>query len=112
MLHVCELWGLSAGHSIVMVGDSPSNDVGFGKAAGVRTALLDTGRRHTEGGNIGDADVVVENLAWLAAWAWADFAVSSPLTDPALHMKRAVPTPLGEAAVAAAKGDAAALEGM
>ena len=35
--------------SVAEVGDSPSNDVTFGKAAGVSTALVDTGRRHLEG---------------------------------------------------------------
>lgn len=34
--------------SLLMVGDSPSNDIGFGRAAGVSTALLDSGRRYVE----------------------------------------------------------------
>eukprot|EP00929_Paragymnodinium_shiwhaense_P107529 TRINITY_DN73671_c0_g1_i1.p1 TRINITY_DN73671_c0_g1~~TRINITY_DN73671_c0_g1_i1.p1 ORF type:complete len:287 (+),score=49.53 TRINITY_DN73671_c0_g1_i1:70-861(+) len=33
---------------LLMVGDSPSNDVAFGKAAGTATVLLDTGRRFNE----------------------------------------------------------------
>jgi hypothetical protein len=95
------------------VGDSPSNDVAFGKAAGVKTALLDTGRRLTEGaGETNDPDMVVDNLAQLAALLWRDFTIASPLTEPALHVKRDAPTPIGEAAAAAAAGDAAALEGM
>lgn len=95
-----------------MVGDSPSNDVGFGKAAGVRTALLDTGRRLTEGKKTGDPDFVVDHLAQLAAFLWCNFDISSSLTDPALHAKREAPTPSGEAAVAAVAGDVATLEGM
>lgn len=109
MSHICEKWGVPSDHSIMMVGDSPSNDIVFGQAAGVRTALLDTGRRLTEGGTTGDADIVVENLAWLASEAWRKFSICSPITDPALHSKRAPPKPDGEAAAAAAAGDAAAL---
>eukprot|EP00443_Scrippsiella_acuminata_P030002 CAMPEP_0115328646 /NCGR_PEP_ID=MMETSP0270-20121206/84793_1 /TAXON_ID=71861 /ORGANISM="Scrippsiella trochoidea, Strain CCMP3099" /LENGTH=389 /DNA_ID=CAMNT_0002749185 /DNA_START=46 /DNA_END=1211 /DNA_ORIENTATION=- len=112
LVHIAKQWGVPAGDSLLMVGDSPSNDVVYGKAAGVRTALLDTGRRHSEGGSTADADFVVENLAWLAALAWRDFDISSPLTDPALHAKREAPTPIGEAAVAAAAGNASALEAM
>lgn len=112
MLAICEKWGVPAGPSILMVGDSPSNDVVFGKAAGVRTALLDTGRRLTEGGKTGDADLVVDNLSQLAALAWRDFMVASPLTEPALHAKRQPPIPSDPQSVAAAAGDVAALEGM
>ena len=52
---ICEQWGVSAARhqSVLMVGDSPSNDVAFGKAAGVGTALLDTGRRLAEGAQTG-----------------------------------------------------------
>ena len=46
-----------------MVGDSPSNDVVFGKRAGVGTALLDTGRAHLEGGGESGADIVVDSLS-------------------------------------------------
>lgn len=110
--HIAEKWGVPPGTSLLMVGDSPSNDVAYGKAAGVRTALLDTGRRHSEGGKTGDADFVVENLAWLAACVWRDYDISSSLTDPALHAKRTAPVPIGRAAVAAAAGDTSALESM
>ena len=37
--------GMPLGPHILMVGDSAKNDVSFGKAAGVSTFLLDTGRR-------------------------------------------------------------------
>ncbi len=56
---------------LLMVGDSPSNDVAFGKAANAFTMLLDTGRRHREekekgggggGGGRNSADVVVDCL--------------------------------------------------
>lgn len=109
---ICEQWGVPAGPSIAMVGDSPSNDVVFGKAAGVRTVLLDTGRRLTEGGKTGEPDLIVEHLAQFAALAWRDFEVVSPLTDPALHAKREPPTATGAAAEAAVAGDVGVLEGM
>jgi len=40
------------------------------------------------------------------------FDITSPLTDPALHAKKAPPTPSTEAAIAAVAGDSSALEGM
>ena len=105
-------WGVADGSSMLMVGDSPSNDVVFGRAAGVKTALLDTGRRLQEGGKTNDPDIVVENLAQLAAQCWHEFTVASSLTEPALHAKREAPTPCGDAAAAAAAGDASALQSM
>ena len=60
-----------------MVGDSPSNDVAFGRAAGARTALLDSGRRvAVEGGADGGADVVVDTLAALPGEIWVRGFVS------------------------------------
>eukprot|EP01043_Picozoa_sp_COSAG02_P055328 COSAG02_NODE_6400_length_3599_cov_1.894571_2_plen_217_part_00 len=91
------------------VGDSPSNDVAFGRAAGTKTALLDTGRRLQEGGNTQDPDIIVENLAHLAAHCWREFTVASSLTDPGLHAKRDAPVPCSHAATAAAAGDVHAL---
>ena len=58
-------WGVPLDEGLLMVGDSPANDVGFGRAAGVSTALLDTGRRHVEGGSDGGADLVVDALGRL-----------------------------------------------
>ena len=48
---IAKKWGVSLpsdGDCLLMVGDSMSNDIVFGKNAGVRTALLDTGRRYQE----------------------------------------------------------------
>lgn len=61
---------------VLMVGDSPSNDVAFGKAGGIATALVDTGRRHLEAsaGKDKDApDYVVESLAELPGHLDADY---------------------------------------
>ncbi|GHP06892.1 hypothetical protein PPROV_000563600 [Pycnococcus provasolii] len=47
LLHIAEQWGAPP-HHLLMVGDSPSNDVVSGRRAGAMTALVDTGRRHFE----------------------------------------------------------------
>ena len=117
-LHViCEKWGITNNNpnnylSIIMVGDSPSNDIAFGKEAGVSTALLDTGRRYTKGGKTGNPDFIVDNLSQLAPLLWRDYEIKSALTDPALHVKRLPPIPSSEAAIAATKGDVSSLEKM
>jgi len=86
-------WGVALGPELLMIGDSPSNDVRFGKAAGVRTALLDTGRRHTEGGSTEDADFVVGSLVELARHLWETYDVVSPLGNTELHLKKPQPMP-------------------
>jgi len=66
-------WGVALpSPEVLMVGDSPSNDVAFGKAGGAATALVDSGRRYLEKaagkGVDGNApDYVVESLAELPA---------------------------------------------
>lgn len=109
---IAETWGIPLGPGLLMVGDSPANDVCFGKAAGVRTALLDTGRRHAEAGGTQGADVCVENLAALARQLWAFYTVDSPICTPELHTKRSAPVPVTAACVAAAAGDVTALRGQ
>ena len=47
LLHIARTWGVPIEHTL-MVGDSPSNDVAAGKAAGSMTALVDSDRRHFE----------------------------------------------------------------
>ena len=89
-----------------MVGDSPANDVVFGKKAGVATALVDSGRRFTEGGSDEGADVVVDNIAALAARFHERFEL--PKAGPL--QKYDVPLPDSDAGKAAAAGDLARLE--
>ena len=93
-----------------MVGDSPANDVGFGRAAGVSTALLDTGRRVREGGADGGADLVVDALARLPHAIFKHFEVRGERA--AELTKYTTPRPSGEAALAAAEGDVAALAAL
>ena len=93
-----------------MVGDSPANDVGFGRAAGVSTALLDTGRRVREGGADGGANLVVDALARLPHAIFKHFEVRGERA--AELTKYTTPRPSGEAALAAAEGDVAALAAL
>ena len=49
MAAICKEWSLPSANDIVMVGDSVSNDIVFGKNAGSWTALLDIhGNQHTK----------------------------------------------------------------
>ena len=91
---------------VVMVGDSPANDVIFGKKAGVATALVDSGRRFVEGGSDEGASMVVENIAALAARFHERFEL--PKAGPL--QKYDVPSPSSDAAKAAVAGDLARLE--
>ena len=63
--------GRAAGPELSMVGDSPANDIAPGAAAGLATALVDSGRRHAEAaggvtsehaGGAAAPDLVVETL--------------------------------------------------
>mmetsp|Transcript_6911 Transcript_6911/g.20768 ORF Transcript_6911/g.20768 Transcript_6911/m.20768 type:complete len:399 (-) Transcript_6911:88-1284(-) len=112
LLHIGELWRVGSMEEVCMVGDSPSNDVSFGRAAGAATALLDTGRRLSEGGETNGADLVVSNLAQLAALLFGSFRLASPLLESSLHAKRPPPSPATAAAAAAAAGDTAALASL
>jgi len=102
---VAKQWGAPLGPELVMVGDSPSNDIKFGKAAGASTVLLDTGRRHVEGGTTGDADVCVENLALLPHQLWQRFQIESPNGTAIPLQKFETPLPGSPVCEAAARGD-------
>lgn len=65
MFAIAKVWGVPVGPGLVMVGDSPSNDVAFGKAAGVSTVLLDSSRKHEEGLGPNTPDLHVQSLAEL-----------------------------------------------
>lgn len=110
-LHViAEQWGMTAGPELLMVGDSVSNDIGFGKAAGVSTALLDSGRRYLEGGSDGGADFCVENLALLPRMLFQSFEIVSDVTAKQEESK--APTPATEAGIAAAGADLSRLASL
>jgi HAD superfamily hydrolase (TIGR01549 family) len=45
LLHICSHWGIEP-HEVVMVGDSPADDIACGNAAGATTILIDYERRY------------------------------------------------------------------
>ena len=102
---ILKTWDVSP-EDVVMVGDSPANDVIFGKKAGVATALVDSGRRFVEGGSDEGASMVVENIAALAAGFNERFEL--PKAGPL--QKYDVPSPSSDAGKAAVAGDLARLE--
>ena len=103
---ILKTWEIADPSEVVMIGDSPANDVVFGKKAGVATALVDSGRRFVEGGSDEGASMVVENIAALAARFHERFEL--PKAGPL--QKYDVPAPGSDAAKAAAAGDLARLE--
>lgn len=104
---IAAAWDVPLGPEVLMVGDSPSNDVGFGKAAGVSTALLDSGRRVLEGGDSGGADLVVDALSRLPHRLFQAFEIRSEAAAPLGKYPK--PSPISAACMAAAAGDCAAL---
>jgi len=111
MQHISHRWSL-APDTLLMVGDSPSNDVAFGKAAGAHTALVDSGRRVSEGAvSSGGADLVVASLAELPRAIWAHFTLPGPTGEPILT-KYGAPTPASAASAAAAAGHSSLLQGF
>jgi FMN phosphatase YigB (HAD superfamily) len=60
--HITGKWRIDPA-DVIMVGDSPANDVAFGRAAGAATVLVDIGRRYLEDGKSNAvADIVVDKL--------------------------------------------------
>lgn len=127
MSYIASQWNLELPNdSILMVGDDPANDIVYGKAAGVTTALLDTGRRFfdettttaddgsggksSRDGAMG-ADMIVDHLGDLPSHLWSAFEIGGALGSAAqgLHGTLA-PTPTLPFTIAAAAGDLAAIE--
>ena len=93
---------------LLMVGDSPKHDVEFGKAAGVSTALVDTGRRLSQGlkdDDVSGADIYVTNLVQLPRKLWNQFEIISPLGHNSPLLKYDKPEPSTPACIAAVAGD-------
>jgi HAD-hyrolase-like/Ankyrin repeats (3 copies) len=95
--------------SVVMVGDSPSNDVAYGKAAGATTALLDTGRRYmateTTKETTHQPDCIVQNLWELPRWLWLNMDIPGSLGSQAPLLKYDTPLVTSRACRAAFDGD-------
>lgn len=111
MQHISHRWSLAPG-TLLMVGDSQSNDIAFGKAAGTHTALVDSGRRVIEGNvSSGGADLVVASLAELPRTIWTHFTIPGP-TGVTTLTKYGAPTPASAASTAAAAGHLSLLKGF
>jgi len=93
---------------ILMVGDSITNDVGFGKNAGVQTALLATED------DSGGADIRIERLSELPKTIWKTFAIDGPLGNTKEANQRPLhgsppPKPESELCRLVVRGDVAAI---
>eukprot|EP00592_Proboscia_alata_P004755 CAMPEP_0194379484 /NCGR_PEP_ID=MMETSP0174-20130528/40067_1 /TAXON_ID=216777 /ORGANISM="Proboscia alata, Strain PI-D3" /LENGTH=404 /DNA_ID=CAMNT_0039162253 /DNA_START=65 /DNA_END=1279 /DNA_ORIENTATION=- len=110
---IAKRWSIDLPTSgLVMVGDSPSNDVAFGKAAGASTVLVDSGRKYSEGGSDGDADICVGNLSQVPRMLWKSFNIDSSLGTNVPLLKYDIPIPGNAACKAASNGDVDSLTTM
>lgn len=113
MAIIAKEWNVSDFSEILMVGDSPSNDVVFGQRAGTQTALVDSGRRHVEeqdGEPIHGADFRVDHLALLPHLLWEKYEIGAGALQNSDHLptSHAFPKPLPpttEIELAAFNGD-------
>jgi phosphoglycolate phosphatase-like HAD superfamily hydrolase len=112
--YIASQWDVPLDAGLVMVGDSPKNDIAFGKAAGLATALLDTGRRYVDGddGTDGGADFVVSSLAGLPALLERTYRTQLLTVPPPPLDRHETPVASEGAAPAAAAGDTRALSAM
>ena len=74
-------WKITDASSIIMIGDSPANDIAFGKGAGTCTALLDTGRKYFDANKsiMESADIIVDMLWQLPHQLWLHFDIDGDL---------------------------------
>mmetsp|Transcript_45411 Transcript_45411/g.106203 ORF Transcript_45411/g.106203 Transcript_45411/m.106203 type:complete len:406 (-) Transcript_45411:201-1418(-) len=108
---ISQLWDIPV-RDILMVGDSPQNDVLYGKAAGSRTALVDSGRKFVEGGSDCGADIVVSSLAELPALLERSFRTRLVGLPFERFEKSPKPEPAEGVFSAAARGDVNALRAL
>eukprot|EP00466_Bigelowiella_natans_P010998 jgi/Bigna1/56044/estExt_Genewise1Plus.C_810035 len=106
---IAKKWNVPLGPGILMVGDSPTNDVVFGKSVGATTALVDSGRRYVEGKSDEGADIVVEGLHLLPHILWKKFEITGPNAGP-LVKYQPPEAPKTKSTIAAANGDAKTLK--
>eukprot|EP00977_Amphora_coffeiformis_P011578 scaffold2782_cov182-Amphora_coffeaeformis.AAC.8 len=114
---IAQRWQVHDSTTVVMVGDSPSHDVGFGKAAGSTTALLDTGRRHSstetaKSNHHEQPDFVAHQLWELPRLFWLHMEIPNALGSNSPLLKYDTPVPSTAACQAAAQGDVAALQSL
>lgn len=120
MYHIAQQWNIDLPtRDLLMVGDSPANDIAFGNAAGISTALLDIGTAKKNGTsskstkdpdheNVNEkmqADLCVGCLWELPHLLWQHFHIDGPLGTSQPLLKYPAPQPLTPAAKAAFEGD-------
>lgn len=107
--YICKQWKVEPAN-LVMVGDSPANDIGFGIAAGTRTALLGHQRSTVESEKSAAVpDIFIEHLHKLPGHLWRNFHIESNLGTDVPLKKYEVPKPSEPVTIAAAAGDLEAL---
>ena len=113
---ITQRWGAQDPTTLVMVGDSPSHDVGFGKAAGTTTALLDTGRRHSSTevakSDKEQPDFLVRQLWELPRLFWLQMDIPGALGSNSPLLKYDAPVPSTTACKAAVQGDVTVLQSL
>ena len=106
---IADEWSTSLpSEDIVMVGDSVSNDIAFGKNAGVATALLDTEGRYSDHLPTPVADFVMDDLNRLPRFLYSNFRIESPL-EKSIETRLQAPQATSELSHAAATGDLEAI---
>ena len=99
-------WKMDLTNELLMVGDSPANDIVFGKNAGIATALL------WEAGECSDtagADIVVSQLTELPRYLHERWRISLPEHFKKESSPTPAPKPVSTAAKAAYNGDVDAI---
>lgn len=107
LYQIAEKWKLDPA-CMLMVGGSLENDVQLGKTVGTATCLVDFSHRYTD--EVGNADIVTDNLVHLPKQMWSHFEIPGDLgTNTPLKFYN-VPTPSNPVAQAAVAGDLSVLE--
>eukprot|EP00808_Paulinella_micropora_P026565 g25625.t1 len=113
---IAHAWDQAPGRELVMVGDSVTHDVGFGRAAGVTTVLLDTGRAQKESkqGTAGplEPDLVLTDLHAFAREAFARFEFDGRFGSDQQLKKYSAPEPTSATAKSAVAGDVRSIKDM
>ena len=111
MQYICNEWNITDPSTLIMIGDSPANDIAFGKRAGTLTALLDSGRQQFDADKAPteSADVVVDLLWELPRHLWSLFEIGGSLGTNSPLKKYDTPAPSSVTTSSAVEGN---IDGM
>lgn len=107
-------WGFSQNEpndGLIMVGDSVSNDVVFGKAAGISTALVNNGETNINS-SVDSADVCAPDLLKLPSKIWEHFSLEHISAVGTTLGKYDIPIPTTVASIAAVQNDIQTLQSL